>query len=698
MLTAVRQCWASLWNERAVAYRARLGIAPASIAIAVVVQRMVPADHAGVMFTADPVTGARDRVVIDANPGLGEAVVSGLVTPDHYLLDEAGTIVEHTAGQREALIRMLPDGGTETLTDVTLTTGQTAAPSEASLARLAAVGRRIEAHFGRPQDIEWALVGDEIAVLQARPMTALLPAPVPLSRIQRITGPVIIELLPRRPFPMELDAWILSNIGPHLEGMIDGLIGGHVAMADAAPAVDAVVQSFVPPAPHPTAKTPARLLHSLAATGRDPRAWVDDARYAAFMAGVERLNATPMSQRRWADLLAVPAEAARLTDLITDLRVAYLPAAGSALARLMLLVKALGQPELFKDLIVDAPTKTQSLNSALADLADLVGADPTLARRFAAPDADDAALWELIEHDPNAAGIRTAFTALLDRYGHRETTSILLPRDPCWVDSPQTVVALVRVLASGGERPSADRSRHALARLLEHPLLRRPRLRASVERLVAKAASGVALREDTHFEITRTMPAVHRAVNEAGRRLAASGAIDDAASVWYLTWAEVSRTPDPADGRPGPELAAAARRRQAAYAELSSVPLIASATLYPDRGDTGRALTAGVGSGGGRATGAVRIIHDPSEFGRLRDGEVLVCPSTNPSWTPLFARAAAVVVDHGRLASHAAIVAREYGIPAVLGCGTATTALTEGTRVVVDGDRGVVLPVDDAHA
>lgn len=693
VLTSVRQCWASLWNDRAIAYRARLGIAPDSIAIAVVVQRMVAADHAGVMLTADPVTGARDRVVIDSNPGLGEAVVSGLVTPDHYLLDEAGAVIERTAGRREALIRMLPDGGTETVTGAA--TAQTGTPSDAELARLAALGRRIAAHFGRPQDIEWALVDGEVAVLQARPMTALPPAPIPLSRVQRITGPVILELLPRRPYPMELDAWIQPNIGRHLEGLVDGLIGAHVAIADVVPDVDGVVQSYVPPNPHPTARTPGRLLRSLSRAGRNPGQWIDDPRYASFRAGVDRLTATPVTELGWTDLLAVPAEAARLTDLITELRVAYLPAAGSALARLVLLLKALGQGGLFKDLVIDAPTKTQALNAELAHLADLVRATPALSRRFAAPDADDAALWELIERDPGAADVRTAFTALLDRYGHRETTSILLSRDPCWLDSPQTVVALVRVLASGPERPSADRSRHALARLGEHRLLRHPRVRTSVERLVAKAAAGIAVREDTHFELTRTMPAVHRAVEEVGRRLAASGAIDDPALVWDLTWAEVLHAADPALGRPGADLAASASRRRAAYAELSGAPLIATVTLYPERGDTGQALVAGAGGGGGRAAGSVRVIHDPSEFGRLRDGEVLVCPATNPSWTPLFARAAAVVVDHGGLASHAAIVAREYGIPAVLGCGTATSVLTEGTRVLVDGDRGLVLPADE---
>lgn len=723
LLQAVRQCWASLWNSRAVGYRARLGIDPATVAIAVVVQRMVPADHAGVMFTADPVTGDRDLVVVDSSPGLGEAVVAGLVTPDHAVIDASGRVIRRRPGRREVEIRLRADGGTETVTRMGVDSGgplPSQSPSteraasvqpgegepgsagglgetqlrDADLIRLAEVGRRIAGHFGRPQDVEWALVGSELSVLQARPMTALPPPPVPLNRAQRLTGPVILELLPRRPYPLELDAWILPNIGRHVEDLISGLIGGQVSMTDVLPAADGVVGSFMPPNPHPTAKTPARVLRSLSRAGRDPRAWADDPRYAEFMARVGRLNRMVPADAGWTELLEVPVEAGRLTDLITELRVAYLPAAGVALLRLRVLLKLVGLTGLFKDLVIDAPTVTRTVNAELAELAELVRVDSALTSRFSAPDADETELLRMIEHDPNAAAFLAAFTAFLGRYGHRETTSILLPRDPCWVDAPQTVIALVRVLLSGDARGTADRSGAALSRLLTHQALRGGRARAFAERLVAKAATGIAVREDTHFELTRSMPAVQRTIGELGRRLAASGAIEEPEHVWYLTWAELSRLPDPAVAPSGSELAEHVRRRRTAQAELAGSPLIAAATLYPDRDTAGRVLVSGVGGGGGRAAGAVRLIREPSEFGRLRSGEVLVCPATNPSWTPLFARAAAVVVDHGGLASHAAIVAREYGIPAVMGCGTATSTLVDGTPVLVDGNRGVVLPAD----
>ncbi len=190
------------------------------------------------------------------------------------------------------------------------------------------------------------------------------------------------------------------------------------------------------------------------------------------------------------------------------------------------------------------------------------------------------------------------------------------------------------------------------------------------------------------------MPRVRRALVEIGRRLAEADAAWDPDDVWYLTWREVSELADPSLTPPDNPLRDAVLARRAAHAELAGSPLIATTTLYPDRGASANALVCGVGGGGGRTSGAVRIVMGPQDFVTVRAGEVLVCPATNPSWTPLFGRVAAVVVDHGGLASHAAIVAREYGIPAVMGCANGTSVLRPGTRVIVDGDRGVVLAGD----
>ncbi|WP_368074306.1 PEP/pyruvate-binding domain-containing protein [Arthrobacter sp. 24S4-2] len=174
VLAAVRQCWASLWTDRAVAYRATHGISPATVALAVVVQRMVDASVAGVLFTANPVTGRRREAVIDASPGLGEAVVSGAVNPDHFVVDAAtNEILERRPGDKRIAIRPLPGGGTER---ISLAADSAPSLSDAQIRELTALGSRVERHYGAPQDIEWAIDGaDKLWLTQSRPITTLYP-------------------------------------------------------------------------------------------------------------------------------------------------------------------------------------------------------------------------------------------------------------------------------------------------------------------------------------------------------------------------------------------------------------------------------------------------------------------------------------------------------------------------------------------
>ncbi|MGC5585218.1 PEP/pyruvate-binding domain-containing protein [Ornithinimicrobium sp. W1665] len=653
VLGAVRRCWASLWSERAVDYRERLAIDPASVAMAVVVQRMVPAEAAGVLFTADPVSGRRDRVVVDAARGLGEAVVSGSVTPEHLVVGEDGEVLERRPGG---------DGG-PVLTD-------------AQVAELATTGRAVAAHLGRPQDVEWALDDGRFVLLQTRPMTALPPAPVSLSRIQRTTGPVLLELLPRRPLPLELTAWIRPVMGRHVEGIVAEGAGLHVRFADVLLADDAVVREFVPPAPRPTVRTPARVVRSLVRGLRGrPEAWARDPRLAGYRTAVEALDALDPTELTWEELVAVPRRAAGLVDVMTALRAGHLPAAFVAIGRLRLACVLTGRGGLFADLLLGAPTRTRAANDELAALArgaQEVPGLPELLER-----ADPVTMAE-VRALPGADGWGERLRHFLATYGHRETTSLLLLRDPTWGAAPSTVLGLVRALLADRDRPQ-DAARSGPPALTAA---------GALGRAAERAAAGVALREDTHFELTRTMPAVRRALLEAGRRLAATGEVDGPDDVWFLTLDELTARGD---------LRGAVTRRRAAYQELAGSPLIATTTLYPRPPTSAEVLAVGTPAGGGRATGPVRVLAGPAEFGRLRPGEVLVCASTNPGWTPLFQRAAAVVVDHGGMASHAAIVAREYGIPAVMGTGSGTLSLVEGARVVVDGDRGEVRAAPPEH-
>ena len=239
--------------------------------------------------------------------------------------------------------------------------------------------------------------------------------------------------------------------------------------------------------------------------------------------------------------------------------------------------------------------------------------------------------------------------------------------------------------------------------VLAHPALRFEPLRAMVLSLITQARRVSALREDTHFAMTLPMPILRRTLLELGRRLAEVGILETADNVFHLRFDELERIngvwPPPAEL--AAELRQAARRRADRRAELADTPLMDLPSLSgPQPG--GEVLVAGTPGSPGVAEGRVRIVREPAAFGSLLPGEVLVAPYTNPSWTPLFTRAAAVVVDTGAAMSHAAIVAREYGVPAVMGTGDGTRRLSDGQWVRVDGSRGQVFaasaPGEDAAA
>jgi phosphohistidine swiveling domain-containing protein len=688
LIDAVRRCWASLWTERAIAYRNRLKIDPADVGIAVVVQRMINAEVAGVMFTADPVSGDRETIVVDASIGLGEAVVSGLVTPDHYVLDGRGLIRDYRPGGRELIISSVPSGG------VDHHAGQPDHPErlpDAVLTDLARLGIEVATHFGRPQDIEWAYADGQLWLLQARPMTALPPPPVKLNAAQRRLGSVLLDYIPVRPYPIDMTTWVPYGPAGLMAG-VTGRFGFRDAFEGFLPEDEyGVVDRFVPVAPRPTAGVllaPWRL--ATLARRHDPRHWRDDPRFVDFLDSVHTLGARDVRTMPWPQLKTMPRQALDLIKPIGDLRIDYLPRTGLAIARLFLALRLLRRSTLFTDLIV-SPTRTTDANRSLEALAARARKDPRL-------------LDAVNELDPQALGafreFNQEFNAYLAEYGHRETVTPVLVTPPTQGEAPETVLALIKVLAAEPQRPPEDPER-AMSELLKHPLLRGPRQRARMERWVQAARAGITFREDSHFYFLMPLPILRKSLLEMGRRLRDVGVLDVPEAVFHLRLNELEAVNDPANLTESEkdQLRAGVRTRSARREELSGVRLIDPAAVFPRR-EVGDALITGTPASSGLATGPVKVIREPAEFSRLAAGDVLVCPYTNPAWTTLFQRAAAVVADSGGPASHAAIVAREYGIPAVMGTGTGTSTLTNGQLVTVDGSSGRVtaaVPERDGH-
>ncbi|MED7926363.1 PEP-utilizing enzyme [Nonomuraea sp. LP-02] len=507
-------------------------------------------------------------------------------------------------------------------------------------------------------------------------MTALPPPPPgrlnPVRR--RLTG-ILMEYLPVRPYPIDMTTWL--PYGPAgLMGKVTGAFGIRGGFEGFLREEDGVVVALVPPAPRPTARAltaPFRL--AAKARRYDPARWTEDRRFTGYLAAARDLAALDLGALPWEELIRVPRRALDLVAPVADLRIDYLPGTGLALLRLLVAVKLLRRGPLFPGLLAGAVTRTSETNRALERLAEV-------AVRTGALDAD-----------PKPAEFLAAFEEFLREYGHRETASPILVTPPTWADAPETVLGLVRMLAAH-PAPAAGEPGDALDRLLGHPLLRAPGRRERMRRWVTAARAGIAFREDSHFFFTLPQPVLRRSLVELGRRLCAAGLLDRPEDVFHLRLEELEAIGGEAalTGPDGARLRELARARAAKREELAGIRLIDPAAVFPPAAVDGDALVTGAPASAGTATGPVKVIREPAEFGRLAAGDVLVCPYTNPSWTPLFQRAAAVVVDSGGTASHAAIVAREYGIPAVMGTGTGTSALEDGQVVTVNGDAGTVVP------
>lgn len=664
LLSAVTRCWASLWTDRAVAYRRRLRIEPSEVSIAVVVQSMVPAEVAGVMFTADPVTGRRDRIMIDATAGLGEALVSGEVTPDHYLLDEEGRQVEFRAGASSS--------GTPLI-------------GPAELRRLAELGAAVRDHFGDPQDIEWALADDEVRLLQARPMTAL-PSPTKISRQLRYGSSVASDYLVQRPYPLDVTTWLPHGPAGMMMQMISR-IGLTIDLATLLPERDGVVTQLNPIAPRPNPRLLVAIPAMLFRAHRfDPARWRSDPRVGQYHRRLAYLSGDPTGLS-WRDLIRRPRDLFRVAELAGSLREDFLPGFAVALLRLRLRLALIRETRLLGDLIGGAANETSIMSRRLAEIAATVRSRPETARLFADLPTDQ--LLVRLREDPELAEVATAFDRLLADYGHRETASPVLVSPPTWIDQPEAPLGTIKAMVVGGEPPApAGRAAAAEEVVFAKRSLADPGRRAAMRRAIDAAQAGMSFREDSHDLLTRPAPVLRRCLIELGRRLQEAGVLADPFDVFQLRLEELEAINDPERLEPAERdrLTRLVRRRAITREELAAVPMLNR--IPADPAEVGDAIVIGTPAGAGVATGPARVIISPAEFGTLQPGEVLVCPYTNPAWTPLFQSAVAVVADTGGVGSHAAIVAREYGLPAVMGTGDGTVRLRTGDRIRVDGTTG----------
>jgi pyruvate,water dikinase len=712
VLDAVQRCWASLDSDRAVAYRRKQGIADEGLAMAVVVQRLVPAEVAGVLFTRDPLDPTGRRMLVEASWGLGEAVVSGRVTPDRYAVDrETGAVLDEQVNAKA--VEVTRDG------ERPVPPERQTAPclDDRQLAELAELGRRVEAFYGAPRDVEWAWDGGRFWLLQARPITAADAGERERARAEEIdalraraepTGTVwarfnLSESLPEpTPLTWSIVRRFMSGRGgfglmyrdlgfdpdPALDddGIFDLVCGRpycnlsrecrmhyrRLPFAHNFAALKAAPQKALYPQPQPD-WTRVGCSFWFAAPVILWKAMVQMGRAVATQKDLVKT----FPQRFRGEI--VPAflrdmdEAARL-----DLTRLDGPALLAELERLVRRV--------LYDFAREGLTPTALAAVVMADLeAKLAALGPDRARAAvrglmvgARPDADldlPAALADLADG-------RLSRDAFLERFGHRgsQEMELSLPR---WAEDHAALDAQLAGLR-GASHTAARGWEEAWRRVSEEAKLTGPAAEAA-KADVAKLHELLGLREAAKHHLMRGFAAIRRALRELDRRSRLDG------GVFYLTLDELPRL---VAGEDFSALIAERRKRRRLLLSLEVPPVLFSDDLdaigRPPPPPDGATNLPGVPLSAGVAEAPALVLDEPPQGAAPAGPYVLVCPSTDPAWVPLFVNARALVMETGGVLSHGAIVAREFGLPAVAGLSGVTRRLKTGQRLRVDGGSGVV--------
>ncbi|MDN5724663.1 MAG: phosphoenolpyruvate synthase [Propionibacteriales bacterium] len=715
LLDAVRQCWASLWTARAVTYRLRQQIPPEDVALAVVVQQMVDADAAGVMFTANPATGRRHETAISAAWGLGESVVSGQVDTDELVVDTS-THAVMTRATADKLIMVVPtDAGTETV-PVPEPSRRAAVLTDAQAIVLAAWGARISEHYGTPQDVEWALDGTMFMITQARPITALPPVsgPEPTDwsvprRHAMYVRASIVEQLPDPLTPLFADvasdrviAGLVQTMADVLgrddlfttEGVTFETINGYAYYAYGNAAMAKLMGQV-------TLSLPSVLTKGIAG---GPRHWaeVDHPHYRALVDAQSDKDPTSMASRELINLAQDLAQAgfAYYTAVQTVIpAVAMSEVAFTAFCRR---IRKPGDPSP-ETLLFGYDSAPIRAEKSLYDLAGWTR-DEGLASALLAGDAVPETTPDDVDHELFATW-RQRFAEHLDQYGHAVYN--LDFATPMAADTPALLWdVFTHYLRGEGKDPhvrqhEAIRAREeGTATIAAH--LSRP-LRRTFQQLLATAQRLAPIREDALADVGLAWPTIRRFLLAVGDRLQTAGAVQDRTDVFWLRLAELEELSADLDAGaqtlPTRSTVIEERRIQWRGQGLVTPPALLPARsvwrifdrwMPSASADQTGDVIKGIGGSGGTVTAPARVLHGPGDFGEMRNGEVLVAAITTPAWTPLFAMASGVVTDIGGPLSHSSIVAREYGIPAVLGTGVATKRLTSGQQVTLDGTAGTV--------
>ena len=753
VMKAVIDCWSSLWTARAIGYRMRNHIPQNEAALAVVVQEMIQSDVSGVMFTANPLTGLRSESVIDATFGLGEALVSGQVEPDHYVVDMARrSIVEKKLGTKKISTRGKSGGGVELTAE---DASERQALSDDEIMRLATLGAQVQGEYGSPQDIEWAFAHGDLYLLQARAITSLYPIPEesldPL-KVWFSFGAVQGLLQPVTPMGQDSIRLVIAGAGTlfgiepdyenipiletageriwlQLDGLVRNPIGGRIyknLLPLIEPSTGNIMAQLVnDPRLKPGAgklrlitvwrllRFILRLLPRFIHTMHSPEKARDEfQQHLEYFSGLAMVSREGDMYARLAECVVLVRDQStvRAFELIMP---RFIPIFGPSIASLVLLTRLAEQSDagdhgispLALEVTRGLPRNvTTEMDLALWETAKEIRADVDSAELFSASDAPTLARCYLEATLPDAA--QEAVARFMELYGMRGMGEIDLGQ-PRWRETPEPIMQTLQsylkisddlapdvLFARGAQR--AEAAIEKLAQAARHQpggWLKERLVRAAARRV--RALMGA--REAPKFYAVRVMGIVRTEVLGIGEEFVRAGVIEDREDLFFLHIRELDALAHH-EIRDWKGLIAERRRRYAREANRKQIPRVLVSdgrAFYEGLGavtDTGSLIT-GSPVSPGVVEGIVHVVFDPHKT-QLAPGEILVCPGTDPAWTPLFMTAGGLITEVGGMMTHGSVVAREYGIPAVVGVHQATTRLRDGQRIQVDGTAGKIVILD----
>jgi rifampicin phosphotransferase len=716
ILEYLRLCWASLFTERAVTYRLRNGFDYRRVHMAVIVQQMVFPEAAGIMFTADPVTSNRKVVSVEASFGLGEALVSGLVNADIYKVRD-GEIVVKAVCIKQLAVYASPEGGTHEVAIDRALQDQPAL-TDAQVLRLAQLGRRIEAHFGHPQDIEWCLVGDEFQIVQSRPITTLFPIPTAGDTENHVYVSVgHQQMMTDAMKPLGFSMWQLTAMAPMHEaggrlfvdvaqrlaspasrtGLLEVMARGDPLIRDALQTVlerDGFVQSLphavplgpligsasapIETDPHIVTELIERGQASIAALRRDIRTMSGPALFEFLLGAFEehkRVLGDPQSMQA---IMAGMEATWWLNDQ---------------------LLEWLGEKNAADTLTLSAPGNvTSEMGLALLDVADVIRPHPEVVA-FLQGVRDEGFLDEMAELAGGTEG-RDAIEAYLDRYGMRCLGEIDITR-PRWSERPATLVPVIldniKLFEPGAGKRRFEQGRQEAEKKEQEMLegLRAlpdgERKAEETKRMIDRVRTFIGYREYPKYVIVSRYFVYKLALLGEAERLMQAHILREKEDIFYLTFQELHDVvlSNEVDG----ELIQQRKDEFRANQALTPPRVLTSdgeaiAGAY-HRDDAPAGALVGLPVSSGIIEGRARVIDDMAEAD-LDAGDILVTAHTDPSWTPLFVAVVGLVTEVGGLMTHGAVIAREYGLPAVVGVENVTRLIQDGQRIRVNGTDGYV--------